>query len=285
MPRPEKEPGTADDGAAARPADEKNRGTAPSGRRAARTAGAKAEQVDNSTYELTLRRPFEPTVPEWSGTVRGRAQVFSTPTLHLVTAGTRLLAFDRSNKKAWEAVLGDPVQAGRSDSDLPEPFFETPGRLFFADGASLTAFDSASGEIAWRQPAFGVRKIVMDADGFLYVQFGNSYAGVPSPNTMRVNSADGTIEWQVEKYKDVWASGKDVYALRESQFPIETEDQVFNMNGAPEPRVKLYKVNRITGNPLWDWFQPRCPLVVEAQGKSVALLFGEELQIIKSICW
>jgi hypothetical protein len=49
--------------------------------------------------------------------------------------------------------------------------------------------------------------------------------------------------------------------------------------------VKICKLSRGSGKPLWDWFQPRRPRAVEVQGKSVALLFGDELQIIRSICW
>ena len=199
----------------------------------------------------------------------------------------------------WEATLGSPVQIPRSDSDAdgtPPPWFETGGRLFFADGAFLTAFDSASGQVAWRLPSVGIRKMQMDGEGFLYLLSGNarveslSFAMDASldgavPLVMCVNPADGKILWQVEKYQDVWASGKDVYALRESQNPHDIEEQVFNRDKAIGARVKLYKLSRRDGSPLWEWFQPRRPHAVEAQGKSVALLFTEELQIIRSICW
>ena len=297
-PGSEKELADAAGGAAAHSVNEMKSIAALIRNDAARLNGANVEHVDDSTYEITLRRLFEPAVPEWTGTLRGRVQVFSTPTLHLITAGTKLLAFDRANKKTWEAVLGSPVQAGRSDSasDGPPPWFETPGRLFFADGAFLTAFDSASGQVAWRLPSVGIRKMVMDGEGFLYVLSGNSHVesltfamdasiGDSVPITMRVNSADGKIAWQVEKYQDVWASGKDVYVLRESQNPHDIEEQAFNRDKVIDPRVKLYKLSRRNGSPLWEWFQPRRPQAVEAHGKSVALLFGDELQIIKSICW
>lgn len=297
-PGSEKELAAAAGGAAAHSVDEMKSIAALIRNDAARFNGANVEHVDDSTYEITLRRPFDPAVPEWTGTLRGRVQVFSTPTLHLITAGTKLLAFDRANKKMWEAVLGSPVQAGRSDSGsaAPPPWLETPGRLFFADGAFLTAFDSASGQVAWRLPSVGIRKMVMDGEGFLYVLSGNarveslSFAmdasfGDSVPITMRVNSADGKIAWQVEKYQDVWASGKDVYVLRESQNPHDVEEQVFNRDKQVAARVKLYKLSRKNGSPLWEWFQPRRPQAVEAHGKSVAMLFGEELQIIKSICW
>ena len=297
-PGSEKELEAAASGAAAHSVDEMKSIAALIRNDAARLSGADVERVDYSTYEITLRRPFEPAVAGWSGTVRGRVQVFSTPSLHLVTAGTKLLAFDRANKKMWEATLGSPVHVRSSggDADGLQPWFETGGRLFFADGAFLTAFDSASGQVAWRLPSVGIRKIVMDDEGSLYVLSGNSRVesltfamdasfGNSAPITMRVNSADGKIAWQVEKYQDVWASGKDVYALRESQNPHEIEEQVFNRDKVIPARVKLYKLSRKNGSPLWEWFQPRRPQAVEAQGKSVALLFGDELQIIKSICW
>ena len=266
---------------------------------AARLNGEAVEQVDDSTYDIVLRRPFEPEVPEWTGTLRGRVQVLSTPTLHLITAGTKLLAFDRANKKAWEATLGGPVPIHRGDDESggsQQPWLEAGGRLYFADGAFLTAFDAKTGQVAWRLPSVGIRKIQMDGEGNLYVLSDNlhvetlTYATDASlrdstPITMRINAADGKIHWQVEKYQDLWASGKDVYVLREAKNPADLETKVFDPGKAIEARVKIYKLSRGSGSPMWEWFQPRRPHAVEVQGKHVALLFGGELQVIRSIWW
>jgi hypothetical protein len=266
---------------------------------AARLNGQAIERVDDSSYDIVVRRPFEPQVPEWSGTLRGRVQVFSTLTLHLITAGTKLLAFDHTNKKVWEATLGSPVPIRRSDSESasqPQPWLETGGRLFFADGAFLTVLDAKSGQVAWRLPSVGIRKLQVDGEGNLYVLSDNlhveslTYAtdaglGDSTPITMRVNAADGKIQWQVEKYQDLWASGKDVYVMREANNPSDVEAKVFDPAKAIEARVKICKLSRGSGKPLWEWFQPRRPRAVEVQGKNVALLFGDELQIIRSICW
>jgi hypothetical protein len=266
---------------------------------AARLSGDAKERVDDSMYEVVLTRPFEPGSAEWTGTMRGHVQVFSTPTLHLITAGTKLLAFAQGNQKAWEATLGSPVPIHRSDIE-PEgparPWLEAGGKLFFADGAFLTAFDAKSGQVAWRLPSVGIRKLQMDGEGNLYVLSDNlrvetlTYAIDASlrdsvPLTMRVGSADGKIRWQMEKYEDVWASGKDVYVLREGKNPGDLENQVFAPGSAPEARVKIYKLSRGSGEPMWEWFQTRHPRAVEVQGKKVALLFGDELQIVSSICW
>ena len=266
---------------------------------AARLSGEAIERVDESSYEVTLRRPFDSSVPEWTGTLRGRVQLFSTPTLDLVTAGTTLLAFDRSNKKLWEATLGAPIPIRHSDEEwdaLPPPWLESGDRLFFADGAFLNALHVKTGQVLWRLPSVGIRKLQIDSDGNLYVLSDNlkvealSYASDASlrdtlPLTMKIGSADGKIAWQVEKYQDLWVSGKDVYVLRETKNAGDLENQVFDRSKAIEARIKIYKLSRGSGSPMWEWFQVRRPRAVEADQKHVALLFGDELQIIHSISW
>ena len=266
---------------------------------AARMLGDGKERVDESTYEVTLRRPFEPNVAAWTGTLAGRAQLFSTPTLDLITAGTKLLAFDRSNKKLWEATLGAPVPIRQSDEEwdsLPQPWLESGDRLFFADGAFLTALQSKTGQVLWRLPSVGIRKLQSDDDGNLYVLSDNLHVETLTyvldaslrdavPLTMKIKAADGKIAWQREKYQDLWVSGKDVYVFRETKNAADIETQVFDRSKAIEGRVKIYKLSRGNGNPMWEWFQTRIPRAVVAERKSVALLFGDELQIIHSICW
>lgn len=298
-PGSEKELESAAAKAAAHSDDELKSVTALIRNDAARLSGNAVEQVDDSTYDITLSRPFETDAKPQTCTLKGRVQVFSTPALHLITAGTKLLAFDRTGKKAWEATLGSAVPIHRSDSGADgasHSLFETGGKLFFADGAFLTAFDAGSGQVAWRLPSVGIRKVTADGEGNLYVQSDNLHVETltystdaslrdSTPVTMRVNPADGKVAWQVEKYQDVWASGKDVYALREAKNPGDVETQVFDPGKAVEARVKIYKLSRGNGSAMWEWFQPRRPHAVEVQGKNVALLFRDELQIIRSICW
>jgi hypothetical protein len=298
-PGSEKELESAAGKAAAHSEDELKAVTALIRNDAARMGGAAVEHVDDSTYDIVLRRPFEPAIPEWTGTLRGRVQVFSTQSLHLITAGTKLLAFDRANKKLWESALGSavPLRRNYGETDGPsQPWLEAGGRLFFADGAFLTAFDTTNGRVAWRLPSIGIRKIQMDAEGSLYVLSDNlkvetlmftadASLGDAAPITMRVNSADGKVLWQADKYQNIWVSGKDVYVSRETKNGSDVENQVFDPGKAIEARVKIYKLSRGDGSALWEWFQPRRPRAVEVQGKNVALLFSDELQIIRSICW
>lgn len=298
-PGSDKEIESAADKAAAHSSDELKAISSLIANDAARLSGDTMDRVDESTYEVALRRPFDPGVAEWTGILRGRVQLFSTPTLDLVTAGTKLLAFDRANKKLWEATLGAPVPIRRSDEEwdsLPPPWLESGDRLFFADGAFLSALHAKTGQVLWRLPSVGIRKLQTDSDGNLYVLSDNlrvealTYAFEDSlrgtvPLTMKLGGADGKIAWQVEKYQNVWVSGKDVYALRETRNGADVENQAFDPRNAIEARIKIYKLSRGSGSPMWEWFQPRRPRKVEADHKHVALLFGDELQVIRSISW
>jgi hypothetical protein len=257
--------------------------------------GETKEWIDDSTYELTLRRPFDPSAPEWKGAVKGRVDFFATPSYDLVAAGTKLLAFDHVNKKLWEATLGAPVAPRADDDEKPtETCLESEGRLYFADGAFLTAFEAATGRVLWRVPSIGIQKVQVDGDGNVYVQTLNlatesltyvldeSFQAI-DPLTLKINPDDGKIVWKAEKYQDLWVSGSDVYVLRESRNPTDIENQVFDPSKVPEARVKIYKLSRRNGESIWEWFQARRPRAVHADRKNVGILFGDELQFIHSI--
>ena len=252
------------------------------------------ERTDESTYEVILTRPLDAGILEVRATVHGHADIFSTRTLDLIAAGSTLLAFDHNNKKLWETTLANPIAdpgSARDDEDddttatTAQPCVEDGGRLYFFDSAFLTAFDLASGQPAWRMPASGIRKLQFDGRGALYVSTGS---GEFDPNgalplTMKVEAKSGKILWKVEKYQDCIVSGGEVYATRETRNSEDMVNAVFDRSKAIECRWKLYKLSARKGEVQWEWFQTRRPRRVEADGKKVALLFSDELQIIKSI--
>ncbi len=260
-------------------------------------SGQSKEEVDESTYEVTITRPFDTSLPAWKGTLQGRVQILSTPTLDLVTAGTKLFAIDRTNKKLWETTLGAAMPQRNDDSAWemePAPMLEEGGRIVFADGAFLTSIQATTGQVLWRLPNVGIRKVLSDADSNLYIQTDNLSADTlkyvttaditpPTASTIKVDSESGKILWTAEKFEDVWVSGKDVYALRHFANGVDAETQVFDPKNVPEGRIKIYKLSRSSGKPTWDWFQTRLPRNVIAHGKYVAILFGNELQVIHSI--
>ncbi len=266
---------------------------------AARLNGETTRDVDESTYEITVRRPFESAVPPLVEKLQGNVRTLSTPSLDLLTAGTMLVALDHTNKKLWEATLGAPLpvrsDAGAGMEESP-PMLEKGGKLYFADGAFLSAFQAASGQVLWRLPNVGIRKIEIDGDGYLYVATDNlsvdaltysvtEHTDPATASVMKIDAATGKVLWNAQKFQDVWASGKDVYAFREIINPNDATNRVFDAHSVPEARTKIYKLSRSSGQPIWDWYEPRRPRHVLAYQKSVALLFPSELQVIHSIAW
>jgi hypothetical protein len=100
---------------------------------------------------------------------------------------------------------------------------------------------------------------------------------------MKVSAADGKIMWQADKYQDVWVSGMDLYAYRKLENLADFQNIAFDRNKVAEARIKIYKLKRADGKVSWEWFQSRRPRAVIADRKNVALLFGDELQVIHSI--
>jgi len=187
----------------------------------------------------------------------------------------------------------------RDDSEAVkdgEPMLETGGKLYFADGAFLSAFQISTGQALWRVPNVGIRKIEIDGDGNVYVATANlsvdtlSYAitehtDPATASVMKIDAATGKVLWNAQKYQDVWASGKDVYAFREIINPNDAMERVFDSRNVPEARTKIYKLSRGSGEPIWEWYQPRRPRHVIASHKDVALIFPTELQVIHSMAW
>ena len=252
------------------------------------------ERTDESTYEVILTRPLDAGIPEVRATVHGHADIFSTRTLDLVAAGRTLLAFDHNNKKLWETTLANPIAdpgSVRDDEDddatatTAQPCVEDGGRVYFFDSAFLTAFDLTTGQPAWRVPAGGIHKLQLDGRGALYVSTGS---GGFDPNgalplTMKVDAKSGKILWKVEKYQDCIVSGGEVYATRETRNSEDMVNAVFDKSKAIECRWKIYKLSAGKGEVQWEWFQMRRPHGIEADGRKVALLFADELQIIRSL--
>ena len=62
-------------------------------------------------------------------------------------------------------------------------------------------------------------------------------------------------------------------------------NRVFQSSKAIECRWKLYKLASSDGKPQWEWFQTRRPRHILTHGRKVALLFRDELQVLKSIAF
>jgi hypothetical protein len=258
-------------------------------REAERDATGGKEIIDESTYEVALRRPFDAALPPATAQVHGRPEVFSTPTLDLIVAGKELLAFDRTNKKLWQATLAQPIApthgftAGDDGEASPsQPCLEAGDRLYFFDTAYLSAFARQTGQPAWRLPLKSIHKVQLDESGHLYVSTQPGGLGEVS-QLVQLDAATGRVRWKVEKYDNSFVSGKDLSVTRETRNADDMVNAVFDRSKAPQCRWKLYKLSTRNGEPQWEWFQTRRPSRVEVDHKRVALLFADELQILTSI--
>jgi outer membrane protein assembly factor BamB len=268
------------------------------------------ELVDESTYDVVLRRPFNPGVPDTAPIkVQGRPDVFSTTSFDLVVAGKTLIAFDHTNKKLWESKLAFPAPAPFFADDesaggtagagtVSQPCLEDDKRLYFFDKGFLSAFDRNTGATLWRLPSVGIQKVQLDAGGILdhgpvlYVTSANGtaetlqysqQATLPTlPVIFKVDAASGKILWKQEKYQDCFVSGGNVYATLETSNAQDFVNAVFDRSKAIQTRFKLYKLSARDGHAQWEWFQTRRPLRVEAENKKVSLLFSDELQVLTS---
>lgn len=255
----------------------------------AREARGGVEKTDESAYQVALSRPFDPNYPEVRLTVHGRAECFSTRTLDLVTAGRSLFAFDHSGKKLWEATLGNSTLDLQNEAfgstmvdstmaSAAKPCIEEGERLYFFDSAFLTAFDLSTGQAAWRTPIAGITRLQCD-NGLLYVTAGSAEL----PVLQKIDAKSGKILWRVEHYQECLVSEHQVYVTREVVNAEDAVDRVFQGSKAIQCRWKLYKLAAIDGKPQWEWFQTRRPAHILAHGRKIALLFEDELQVLKSI--
>ena len=250
--------------------------------------GGKA-RTDESTYEITLSRPFETGIAPVRAQVRGHADVFSTKTLDLVATPHALLAFDHTNKKMWEAKLACAVMPRRhsDDEDTGPPCVEDGARLYFFDRRFLTAFDLATGQPAWRIPSTGIRKVRLDGPDTLYVSTANGDEDAPGyageSILLKVDARLGKILWKQAGYGDCVVTNGQLYVTKETRNAEDMVNSVFDRSKAIECRWKLYKLNKRTGEAQWEWFQTRHARHLEGHGRTVGVLFADELQVLKSI--
>ncbi len=249
------------------------------------------ERTDESTYEITLSRPFETGVAPLSVKVQGHADVFSTKTLDLVATPHALLAFDHTNKKLWEAKLACAVAprifSHEEEHEKGPPCLEDGARLYFFDQEFLSAFDLATGQPAWRIPNAGIRKVQLDGPGALYVSSANGNEDAPDyrgePVVLKVDAQQGKILWKQTGYGNCIVTNGQLYVTKETRNAEDMVNAVFDRSKAIECRWKIYKLSKRTGESQWEWFQTRRARHIEGDGRTVALLFGDELQVLRSI--
>jgi putative pyrroloquinoline-quinone binding quinoprotein len=262
------------------------------------------EHIDESRYAIALRNVLGGS-GEWKGEVCGAPAIYAHKTVAVLAAGANVSVFDKACKKLWDAKLAYPISAYFAEtSDAPDrgsgfrrfhPCVEDRDRLYIADKGFLTGFELRTGKVLWRLPSVGISDIQIDDAGMLYVT--STTAGVdaikysqqstlrdaPEPVVFKVDPGAGKVLWKLEKFDRCFVTGKYVYATRVVHNATDEVERVFKRSTAIKGRFLLYRVNPRTGAQKWQYFQPKNPLKIEANGKEVALLFSDELQVVTSL--
>jgi hypothetical protein len=261
------------------------------------TGGVKS--IDESLYEVRLRRWLGDKPVEWKGEVNGLPSFFSLPTVDLLAAGKSLTVFDKQNNKLFDAQLSYPISsrfAGENPRRLV-PAVERAGVLYFFDQGVLTAFSLPGGAVQWRMTSIGIRRVQFDRDGALYVdstsaspediqysdqiKFKSTQAVI-----LKVDPQSGKILWQAQNLgQHCFLSGKYVYTESADQGGIAMAIGLADALNAPRPDAPVYfhvrRLDPATGEVIWDYFREDAPDEMAFQQNWFVLRFGDDVKAWK----
>jgi hypothetical protein len=256
--------------------------------------------VDESSYEVRLRRWIEEEPVEWKGEATGPPAFFPLATVDLLVAGQTLTVFDKQNHKLFDAKLSYPVSERFITGDLAGrlmPAAERAGALYFFDQGVLTAFTLPAGEVRWRLPSFGISGIQFDDQGMLYVdstkagpediQYSDTitFEKIP-PVLLKVDPASGKILWKAEgRGERARVSGKFLYSESVQQggvgLAVALGDALNQPPGEGPVYFHLYRMDPATGAALWSLYREQRPEIVAIEGNRILLRFGNGLELFK----
>jgi hypothetical protein len=231
-------------------------------------------RVDESRYEVTLRRWTGATSVEWTNDVIGHPAFFPLKTVDLLVAGPWLAVFDRQTRKLFDAKLSYSI----SDRFGPEewdhrsaPALEDNGALYFFDQGVLTAYSLPGGDVRWRVTSIGITKILRDDTGMLYVdsttaapesiQYSGQVSGQPpEPVVLKIDPASGKILWQaINLGQECCVSGKYLYSSSLNLGGMGMLRELAESLNAPQQEAPfyfhIYRLDPATGKSLWDFYR------------------------------
>jgi hypothetical protein len=260
--------------------------------------------VDESRYEVRLRRWMESQPVEWQGEVTGAPSFFPLSTVDLLVAGQTLAVFDKQNHPLFESKLSYPVSERFTTGDLARrlmPAAERADTLYFFDQGVLTAFSLPGGEVRWRLPSFGISALQFDDQGMLYVdstkagpediQYADtiSFEKIP-PVLLKVDAASGKILWKAEgRGEHCLVSEKFLYAESVQQGGLGLAAALGDALNAPPGEgpvyFHLYRMDPATGQALWGLYREQRPRNLAIQGNRILLRFGNDLELFKFLAF
>jgi outer membrane protein assembly factor BamB len=264
------------------------------------TGGVKG--IDESLYEVRLRRWLGAQPTEWTGRVSGVPVFFPLKTVDLLVAGKRLSVFDKQNRELFNATLSyavnDRFQPAHWDR-RSVPAVEAGNALYFFDEGVLTSFALPDGAVRWRITSIGITKVSFDDHGLLYV---DSSTAAPediqyseqitfekaAPVLLKVDPQSGKILWQAQQMgQECFLSGKFLYTASVQQGGVALVNglaEALNA-GTREGRVyfRIYRLDPLTGKSLWEFHREEAPAELDFCQNRFLVRFGNDLQDWKFI--
>jgi len=254
----------------------------------ARTGGVERENV--SRYAVSVLRHFGGGASEWSAEMQGVPAFASLKTVDLVTAGHTIVALDRENKKLWEATMTYPLSTQSSAKPGRAPCLEAYRSVFVADEGMLACLDAATGAPRWRLNSVGIRQILDDGKGALYVA--TTTASIEDlrykqdvnvkkridPVIVKVDAATGKLLWPRScDGNEILRAGRFIYA----SFPTEGYE-LMNLEEGAKDRYSLKLLNQEHGTWYWNYQQNnRAFRRVEAAENWILLQFVDKAVVLK----
>lgn len=262
-------------------------------------------EEDMSRYKVTVRRSGEG-IPEFS------AELISTPSFHplktmdIITAGTKAIAIDHSNKKLWEAALNFPVSGASDFEDMFEeesggstsglgPCVEKGDTIFIYDKGSLAAFDRNTGKARWRLPSAGISGLWFDDKGMLYIN--TTTAGGDSIRyskqlsldnqsvslVLKVDPKTGKTLWNCQGAKHIsYIWKKYIYTTEQFEGDDPDGEGLGSVTGiVTKPFLRIRRIDASNGRVVWEHMQERCPLDLHFHENTIQIMFRKEVQRLK----
>ncbi len=253
--------------------------------RRAMTGGVDVEDV--SRYAVTLHRHFAQGTPDWTGEVTGPPEFYPLKTVDLLGAGQSLTAFDKQDKKLWDAKLTFAVST-HFPSDAA-PCVETKDAVYFADLGMLTRFDTATGNVRWRYNSVGISSILADEKGGLYVS--TTTAGPDSIKysqqidvrnkiyhvIVKLDAGTGKELWNLRNTGDkLYHSGKFLYTSS-----LTTAMAALHLEEGPDTHYYLNLIDPKNGGVIWTFHRGnRYVSETEVQQKWILLHERDRIEVL-----
>jgi hypothetical protein len=262
------------------------------------TGGVKS--VDESSYEVKLRRWTGAEPVEWTGDVSGVPSFFPLKTVDLLVAGHSLAVFDKQNNRLFEAKLSYPV----NDRFAPDnwdghsvPALEDNGSLYFFDEGVLTAFSLPAGDVRWRATSVGVTKVQSDGNGSLYVDSSTAapediqyseqikFEGA-APVLLKIDEASGRILWQAMNLgQECFLTGKYLYTSSATMGGVAMAKGLAEALNAPRPEgpsyLHIYRLDPADGHLLWNFYRQEAPEALSFEQNRFLIHFSDRILAYK----